>query len=567
VPFLSFLAVASSASAQQYPITRVSVDSSGVPGNGPSAVNFETSPCSQDGRYVAFDSAASNLVPDDTNGFDDIFVHDRWTGATVRVSVDSNGVQGDADCEDVAISGDGRFVAFRSWSTNLVPNDTNSRSDVFVHDRDPDGNGVFDEGNGTTTRVSVSSAGVQATGQSREPALSDDGNLVVFTSSAGNLVSGDTNNSTDVFLHDMTTGETIRVSVSSSGKQGNIQSSLGSLSGDGTLVAFESSASNLVSGDNNNVSDVFVRDWVNGVTTRVSVSTSGTEGNGRSYGPPSLTTDGSLVTFHSEAKNLVSNDTNFVTDIFVRDRNAGTTTRESVDSSGGQANDYNNYPVFSGDGRYIVWESAATNLVPGDDNATRDVFLRDRTAGTTTVMSRNGVGVFGEFLSQKASINSDGTFVSFRSDASNLIADDTNAAADVFVYDLSVVEPSASWTSYGDGFPGTNGVPSLTASANPVFGATIDLEATNSSGQDTVGYVFVGIAAADAPTALGGTLLVDQSYVEIAAVPASGWVESDLIPQDLSLYGVHAFVQIVEADRGASKGWSFSSGLDLTLGL
>ncbi len=233
-----------SASALAQGTWRVSADSSGVDGNGGS---YEPS-ISGDGRFVAFWSPATNLVPGDTNSKEDVFVHDRQSGTTTRVSVDSLGVQGNGASLFPSISGDGRFVAFQSRATNLVPGDTNGWSDVFVHDRQT----------GTTTRVSVDSSGVQGNLDSSFPSISGDGRFVAFYSFANNLVSGDTNGRADVLVHDRQSGTTTRVSIDSSGIQGKSLSEHPSISGDGRFVAFESAATNLVPGDTNAKRDVFV---------------------------------------------------------------------------------------------------------------------------------------------------------------------------------------------------------------------------------------------------------------------------------------------------------------------
>jgi cold shock CspA family protein len=259
--------------------TRVSVDSNGVEAIGGSSW-FPA--ISSDGRFVVFGSDATNLVNGDTNGERDIFVHDRQTGATTRMSVDSSGVEANNHCDNPCISGDGRFVAFWADASNLVTVDTNDDRDIFVRDRDPDGNGIFDEGNGVTTRVSVNSSGTQATGgDSVMPSMSLDGRFVSFWSNASNLVVGDSGNS-DVFVHDRQTGETTRVSVDSSGAEANSYSMNPSISADGRFVAFESYASNLVTGDTNGWHDIFVHDRLTGATTRVSVDSSGAQATGGS---------------------------------------------------------------------------------------------------------------------------------------------------------------------------------------------------------------------------------------------------------------------------------------------
>jgi Tol biopolymer transport system component len=224
----------------------VSVDSSGAQGDGSSGGGHIS--ISADGRSVAFRSFASNLVAGDTNGFLDVFVHDRETGVTTRVSVDSSGAQGNEESEMPSISADGRFVAFHSLGSNLVAGDTNGFFDVFLHDRET----------GVTSRMSVDSSGLQGDNGSYNPSISADGRFVAFESDATNFVAGDSNFTTDVFVYEQATGGTERVSVNSSGADGNDGSILPAISAHGGLVAFESFASNLVAGDTNRSPDVFV---------------------------------------------------------------------------------------------------------------------------------------------------------------------------------------------------------------------------------------------------------------------------------------------------------------------
>ncbi len=310
---------------------------------------------SADGRIVAFQSAAWNLVPGDTNGAWDVFVHDRQTGATERVSVDSVGGQANGDSFAAGISADGRFVAFTSLASNLVPGDTNDTHDVFVHDRQT----------GATERATVDSSGREGDGQSIGTALSADGRFVVFYSLATNLVPGDTNGLRDVFVRDRQSGTTERVSVNSSGVQGNADSGEGTISADGRFVAFDSLASNLVPFDGNASVDCFVRDRQTGTTERVSVDSSGHEADSFSDSP-AIDAHGRVVAFSSHATNLVPGDTNGRYDVFVHDRQTGATERVSVDSSGGQA--FGDSRVFGidGNGRFVPFVSDADNLVPSD---------------------------------------------------------------------------------------------------------------------------------------------------------------------------------------------------------
>jgi Tol biopolymer transport system component len=281
------------------------VDSAGVPGNSDSFRPF----LSADGRYVAFRSVANNLVSGDSNAMWDVFVRDRQTGTTERVSVSSAGVQGDNHSGKAVLSADGSAVAFHSLASTLVAGDTNGVNDVFVRDRTL----------GTTQRVSVGSGGVQGNDHSRNAFISGDGRYVAHASSASNLVSGDSNVLPDIFVYDRQTGTTERVSIDSGGFQGNGDSRAPSLSTDGQVVAFHAFATNLVSGDGNGAGDVFVRNRGTGVTERMSVSSSGGEGNGHSY-RAALSGTAGAVAFMSEASTLVPGDTNGVVDVFVRTR-------------------------------------------------------------------------------------------------------------------------------------------------------------------------------------------------------------------------------------------------------
>jgi Tol biopolymer transport system component len=358
---------------------------------------------------VAFHSFASNLVGGDTNGRADVFVHDRQTGQTTRVSVASDGSQGNVESYDPFISADGRYVAFHSDATNLVGGDTNGDRDVFVHDRQT----------AQTTRVSVASDGSQGNSHSRYPSISADGRYVAFHSDATNLVGGDTNGHGDVFVHDRQTGQTTRVSVASDGSQGNSYSRNSSISADGRYVAFHSFARNLVGGDTNGRGDVFVHDRQTAQTTRVSVASDGSQGNDYSFWA-SISADGRYVAFQSLASNLVGGDTNGRYDVFVHDRQTGQTTRVSVASDGSEGYNSSDHPFISADGRYVAFHSDAGNLVGGDTNGDRDVFVHDRQTAQTTRVSVASDGSQGNDWSWEPSISADGRYVAFHSFASNL---------------------------------------------------------------------------------------------------------------------------------------------------
>ena len=307
-------------------LTLVSVSSEGQQGNHYS----EYPSISADGRYVAFISRATNLIADDTNGpVVDVFVHDRQTGQTVCASVDTGGVQANANSFYPMLSGNGRRVVFMSQASNLVPGDTSEGYDIFLHDLDTQ----------QTIRVNVDSAGVQAQGpdpnapgnsDSFYPTISHDGQRVAFLSNAIDLVSGDTNGADDIFLHNVSTGLTTRVSVSSAGQQGDDDSAWPRISPEGRYVAFNSYAGNLVGGDTNNHSDIFLHDLETSHTWRVSRMFDGAQPNGDSR-VPAVSQAAQFVAWYSEATNLVADDTNGKRDEFLCDRRGDLDTDGDID--------------------------------------------------------------------------------------------------------------------------------------------------------------------------------------------------------------------------------------------
>ena len=401
---------------------------------------------------------------------------------TTRVSVDTSGNQADEGPQgsyEHSISDDGRYVVFGSYASDLVEGDTNGRSDIFVHDRDTDDDGVFDEAGAISTeRVSVSSSETQSDGYSSSPSISADGRYVVFLSEARNLVPGDVGGR-DVFVRDLQEGTTEEVTTTSGTDPNDFSPTI---SAGGRYVAFTSNASNVVEGDTNNAKDVFVHDRTTGTTERASVgvdaSGSQTEANSGSY-DASISADGHYVVFQSLGSNLVTGDTNAQGDIFVRDLQTDTTQRVSVGSSGNQTNNYSFYPSISADGRYVAFLSHATNLVTGDTNDQSDVFVRDRTAGTTQRVSidpceaqanregyvppaispdgryvaftsgfpnHGGLTFLRDLQSQTTqrvegggvSLSADARYMAFDS-STGLTPDDTNGMSDIFVHERPTV--------------------------------------------------------------------------------------------------------------------------------
>jgi hypothetical protein len=282
---------------------RVSVSSSG----GQGTADSDQPSISGNGRYVAFHSHALNLVHGGTTASGNVFIHDMVTGTTTLASVSSDGAQGDNLSANPSLNGDGRYVAFESVATNLVPGQTAVGENVYVHDMVT----------GTTTNASLNRNGGENRADSLDPAISADGRFVAFSSWANNLVIGDSNNQYDVFEHDMTTGTTIRVSLAAkgSGWQANNLSLSPSISGDGRYVAFESLAANLVPGDTNGHYDIFVRDTWAHDTAPVSTSSSGGQAD-RASRYPSISAEGTAVGLQSVSANLESGDTKGFMDVF-----------------------------------------------------------------------------------------------------------------------------------------------------------------------------------------------------------------------------------------------------------
>ncbi|KAA3614560.1 MAG: hypothetical protein DWQ01_00835 [Planctomycetota bacterium] len=385
---------------------------------------------SADARFVAFESVASNLISADNNGVRDIFVRDRQLGTTVCASVDSNGVLGNGACYAPALSADGRYVAFHSEASNLVPGDTNGVADIFVRDLQ----------SGQTERVSVDSGGVQGAYWSFYPAISADGRFVAFESWSNNLVAGDNNWTWDIFVHDRQTQVTERVSVDSLGAEGLGFSVEATISADGRFVAFRSESDSLVPNDTNGFWDIFVHDRQNNETSLVSMdSNGGLADNWSNF--PSISADGNLIAFESLATNLAPGDNNLRYDIFVHDRSNGVTSMVSLNSQGTQGISDSREPAISADGRHVAFSSDSSNLVPDDANNTSDVFVYDRHTGLTRRASVDTDGIQGNMGNHSVSISEEGKFVSFDS-GSAFVPDDTNGFGDIYLRDRGDGIPS-----------------------------------------------------------------------------------------------------------------------------
>lgn len=385
---------------------------------------------SWDGRFVVFESAAPNLVPGDTNGVSDIFFKDTANGLITRISTSPDGSQLNGRSWAPKMTPDGHYVSFQSAATNLVPGDNNAVEDVFV----------LNVWTGQSALASASSGGAPGNAVSELPTISTNGRFVAYRSQATNLVPGDTNGVTDVFVRDTWSNTTTRVSTSSAGNQANGQSGVtygAWMAGGGSHVVFESDADNLVPGDTNGARDIFVKDLATGETTRVSTSGGGSQADGGNYAP-SISANGRYVAFRSTASNLVQGDTLMCgafncSDVFVKDVATGRTYWMSVSDTGAPANSPSWDPMISPDGNFLGFSTNASNLVPGDTNGTYDIYVKDLRRFKGELVSKTALGALGNGWSIGPMFSYNGNHVVFYSDASNLVSGDTNNAAEVLL--------------------------------------------------------------------------------------------------------------------------------------
>jgi hypothetical protein len=436
-------------------VQRISISSSGAQANGPS----QRARISADGRFVVFESTAPDLVAGDFNVAQDVFVRDLLIGTTEIASVDDFGTLGAFGASDPAISGDGRYVLFDSPDAYDPPDP--GYGDVLLRDRQL----------GTTRRISLAPNGGPANGDSLFPEISSDGRWAAFLTQATNLVPGaDVNgpgvNGRDVIVRDLVTGANERVNVSSAGVQSDMACHGVGINADGRFVGFWTRATDLVPGDTNGKNDVFVHDRLLGTTERVSVGASGVQGNNDSlcWHVP-MSADGRFVLFNSNASNLVTGDTNGFPDLFVHDRLHGATERASVSVLSQEADNASTNAAISADGRYVVFDSIATNLTPGHVPS-RGIYVRDRMAGTTRRIDLGLTGAQPNASCFDADVCADGARVVFHTLASNLVPSDTNQSRDVFAVDWPLLQPAQYCTASTDSNGcspaiGWSGIPSV----------------------------------------------------------------------------------------------------------
>lgn len=410
-------------------VEKASVASVAVPAGANGKSGFPA--LSSSGQYVVFESNASNLVDGDDNGVSDVFRHDTLTGTTLRVSAGEGEFDQPSDQAVISAAG-ARWVAFRTAQEGISSGfDVNGRPDVYVRDMQAPVGGEFElvsERTAIMARDDAKRGAGISLYSSGEPSISDDGRKVAFSSDWPDMTPGDTNAAQDVYLRDLDLDTTVRVSVATGGAEADGASARPSLSADAARVAFQSSATNLVAGDTNGVDDIFVRDVQGDTTVRVSVASGGAAANGPSANP-SVSFDARYVAFDSVATNLVPGDT-ATRDVYVHDTVTGVTMRVSVNTRGVPGDGASHSPRISGDGRFVVFESDATNL--GASTGTH-TYVHDTLRRATARLDADATA-FGDRNSAQPAIARGGTAYALVSDATNW----TGAAAGYRTGDVNV---------------------------------------------------------------------------------------------------------------------------------
>ncbi|MFE2522535.1 TolB family protein [Streptomyces mirabilis] len=367
---------------------------------------------SANGRYIAFVSAAANLVRGDTNGVADVFVHDQRTGRTQRIA--------EGPATGVALSGDGRNVVFATTAA-LTEDDDNGLDDIYLYDRR------------THRTERISHGHPDSPPRSRlnySPAISANGRIVAYTTATPDAAPGDTNGRDDVIVHDRRTGKNELVQYRTDGTLGEGDSLSASLSADGRHVAFETADQLDPNHDWTHARNIYVRDRLKGTTEQISRPTRFVYKE--SSFDSSISANGRMFAFSSNVASLVPDDTNKVTDVFAFDRKTQTTVRVSTAADGTQADGVSSAASLSADGRRVAFVSAATNLVPGDTNGLADVFVKDLRTGTVERVSVAADGTEADRPAVGSTSLGDHR-IAFSSAATNLVRGDTNDTVDVFV--------------------------------------------------------------------------------------------------------------------------------------
>ena len=510
---------------------------------------------SPDERFVYV--LADDALAADSNGFMDVVRQDRWSGVNVVVSRTSTGAASNGDVSFASLSANGRYLYTVTLADNLGPSDTNGLDDVYIHDL----------ASGTVRRASVGLGGAESDAGSYYGEVSNDGRYVAFASEASNLVAADNNGAYDVFLRDFTLGSTTRINLKPGGGESPNGADLPQLSADGRYVVFLSSADDLVAGDTNNVTDIFVRDRQTSTMARVNLGFGGIEANGDTYYWMRMSPNARWVVFSSFATNLAPGANGNI-EVYLADRQTGSVTLESVGSGATPSDGASLDPWVSDDGRFVAFFSDATTLDPNDSDTDTDMFWRDTALGVTRMASFSTGGFPGQlppFFGPSwggPCMSASGRLVGFGSNYQGLVAGDTNLA-DSFLWDSQSTLPAIE--SYCTAKVNSLGcTPAISSGGEPHTAGAVDAFFVSAHNvlNNKSGLFLWSFSPALLPFG-GGTLCVGPPVVRTTAMVSGGTPTGS----DCSGSYSYRFTQAYLAAKGITPGtsvyvqaWSRDSG-------
>lgn len=533
-------------------ITGVTVQPQGLQGDAASFVAFEEA-ISFDGRLVLFDTSASNIPGGDSPGVSDVYLWDRTTNSFEWIS-QTNGTPANGTSTGYSLAGNGSFVLFSSRASNLVIGDTNGQPDAFLYDRITN----------TLERVSLNSQGMELARNSIPQNLDDSGGFIVFKTVDSNVLPGDNNNRQDVFIRDRVSGMIWLGAPSYMGGFPQDGSSDGLISGDGSTFAFDSFSSDIVPNDNNSTSDVFYRSFPTGNTIRISLTFTGGPTTAGSE-VQDISTDGRFIVFTSLSNNIVPGDNNGFADVFVYDTMNLTVTRASLGLSGQEPNAGCGTASISDDGRYVMFESAATNLVANPSMGFGQIYVRDLAQNTTVLVSSDVHGNAGNGFTLSNHIARNGLYGTFNSSATSLVPRDLNGG----IRDVFAVSHGELF-DYGNGCAGSGGfVPELLTHGLPSSGSLMTYVIENGLGRAPT-WLYFGLARASIPLGGGCDLflgsIMDNSvfFFLNGSGPGNGTVALPVQVPVGSAPGTF-YVQAFSFDPGASPGFTVTNAIQVSV--